>query len=270
MSEVVLAPEEIARLGKEFIAAVMADESEPVIESKGQLLVHQPGIESFLLESNFTGVLTDRLGHKQHYVDGKHVAGPTAIDVSHAAHPKAKDLAEQAVKLWGDNAKAKLEEAIAKHSDNADPAAQRKVMAAKVALAGLAKHHDIGDFDLGKEFAEPAPEKPKPLPDAPNVAPAPENVVKSKPHEKVEAAADLDAAHATLKKLYDSATDDPKIFEKVDEAMASVKGALTVPQLKTLAGKMGINDVRGSKDEIVSSISRKIKDRREQHERTKK
>src|SRR6185295_6829598 len=76
-------------------------------------------------------------------------------DVSHASHPKAKDLAEQAVKLWGSNAKAKLEEAIAKHADDADPAAQRK------AMAGLAHHHDIGDFDLGKEFVEPAKEEPK-------------------------------------------------------------------------------------------------------------
>jgi len=364
--EATLTPEEIARLGKEFMVAVMADESEPVVESED--------FEAFLLESGFTGVLTDRLGHKQHYQDGHHVAGPTAIDVSHASHPKAKDLAEQAVKLWGKDAKAKLEEAIAKHADDADPAAQRKAMAAKVALAGLATHHDIGDFDLGKEFGEPAKEEsanqpfkpnkswfrevandvrsgkttieavitdfldgafdystafpsakkaadkvynqveatadqngmigdehwedvaektfrekydvakmikeelerlasakdmPKPLPAAPNAAPAPENVVKAKPHEKAEDAATLDAAHEHVKKLFDSALTDDKLFEKVDAAMASISNEMSVPQIKLLAGKFGINDVRGTKSELVDRIGEKIKSRREQHERAK-
>lgn len=118
----------------------------------------------------------------------------------------------------------------------------------------------------GKSVEQPAKPALKP---APNVAPPPKTEVKSKPVKNVAKAASLDSAHAMVQKLYDSALTDDKIFEKTDAAAATIGKELTVPQLKTLAGKLGINDTGKTKADILGGIARKIKGRREFHDRTK-
>lgn len=68
--------------------------------------------------------------------------------------------------------------------------------------------------------------------------------------------------------LYEKALDADFRYEVVDEQLAPL-GKLTVAQLTTVAKELEIFDVPKKKADILTRIARKVKERREFHDRTR-
>jgi hypothetical protein len=97
-------------------------------------------------------------------------------------------------------------------------------------------------------------------------------IVPTKPGKaKAPARSSADLVQEALRlarSLYDTALDANFRFEAVDVAMAGLK-KLKVDDLKKVAKELDIFSVPKKKDDIIAEIGRKIKGRREFHDRTR-
>lgn len=67
----------------------------------GSDLFRSTGLRESLLESGFTGAITDKAGHKRHYLDGKEVAAAEKKDGATAPHPAFKAIEDTIAKTPG-------------------------------------------------------------------------------------------------------------------------------------------------------------------------
>lgn len=196
--------------------------------------------ELALREAGFTGVVTDKKGHKRHYVNGKPVkasayqaaagGGPQQDAQPKAAQAKAAKQPAQAKKA----AAPKQQAAHAKKQ----AAAAAKLLAAQEKAKAKQKAAEEKAQAKAKAAAEKAAKKAQPTP-------------------KQQAKAAAAAAHAdALTKLKGGG----KLSPAETDALAKHLPDLTLPQLKELHAAAGAKAKAAAKAEVVKAVAAKLQE----------